>query len=82
MLYRSQGGSLPVFEAIFTEFGIDDTWCYELIVMANDVTDVTGVTRSDAECRPSEASGDWVAAKPSGGATMGDSIGALRFPQP
>ena len=33
----------PRFQAILKEFGVDDTWRDELIQMANDLTDVTGI---------------------------------------
>jgi hypothetical protein len=33
----------PRFQAILKQFGIDDTWCEELRVMANDLRDVTGI---------------------------------------
>ena len=33
----------PRFQAILKQFGIDDTWRVELIAMANDLADVTGI---------------------------------------
>ncbi len=33
----------PRFQAILKQFGIDDTWRDELMVMANDLADVTGI---------------------------------------
>jgi hypothetical protein len=33
----------PRFQAILKQFGIDDTWCEELTVMANGLRDVTGI---------------------------------------
>ncbi len=33
----------PRFQALLKQFGIDDTWREELMVMANDLSAVTGI---------------------------------------